>query len=146
MNTVTNHGNPTEIDPPDMGPTGLPTFAQLTDLTALRTNYNFSAISYYNNPAVNVKLANNLKTPTVDELQASFAYSFNTPSVGAGSVKATAVSKKWKNLFDYRAGNDGLVTLADGSEVYMKVWENSNIATRDYKGLELEGQLAKGAW
>ena len=146
MNSVTNQGNPTEIDHPYMGPTGLRTFAQLTDLTALHTNYNYSVISYYNNPAVNVKLANNLKTPTVDELQASFQYSFNTPTFGAGSVKVTAVSKKWKNLFDYRAGNDGLVTLADGSEVYMKVWENSDIAKRDYQGLELEGQLAKGAW
>ena len=146
MNAVTGQGNPTEIDHKYIGPSTPQTLAFLTDLSTISTLYNFNAISYYNNPTVNVRLANNLKAPTVDELQLSFQYSFNNPAIGAGSLKLTGVTKKWNNLFDYRAGNDGTVLTPDGTAVYLRTWENSDVATRKYKGLEFEGQLAKGPW
>lgn len=141
-NSVTGVGNPTEIDHPYIGPAGAQTWAVLAN----RANYNFTAISYYNNPVVNVRLSNDLKAPTVTELQASFAYSFNDATFGNGFVRLTGVTKKWDNLIDYRAGNDGTVTTPDGADVYLKVWENSDIAKREYRSLELDGSLNKGAW
>jgi len=143
-NSVTSQGNPTEIDHPYIGPGGPQSFAYLSDLNNLQTNYDFSAISYYNNPVVNVRLSDNLKNPKVDELQASFQYSFNNPMIGNGSVSLTAVRKKWTDLFDYRAGNDGTVTTPDGAQVYLRTWENSDIAVRKYKSLELSGHVTKG--
>jgi hypothetical protein len=146
MNAVTGQGNPTEVDHPYIGPSTPQTFAFLTNLATINSLYDFNTISYYNNPTVNVRLSSDLKTPTVDEVQLSFQYAFNNPTLGAGSVKVTGVHKKWENLFDYRTGNDGTVPTPDGDQVYLRIWENSKVATRKYKGLELEGQLAKGAW
>lgn len=146
MNAVTGQGNPTEIDHPYIGPSTPQTLAFLTNLATIHTLYDFNTITYYNNPIVNVRLASDLKAPTVDEYQLSFQYAFNNPNIGAGSVKVTGVSKKWNNLFDYRAGNDGTVTTPDGADVYLRTWENSDVATRKYKGLEIEGQLSKNAW
>jgi hypothetical protein len=146
MNAVTGQGNPTEVDHPYIGPSSPQTLSFLTNLANINTLYDFNTITYYNNPVVNVRLADNLKTPRVDEFQLSFQYSFNHPNIGAGFLKLTGVHKKWENLFDYRAGNDGTVTTPDGADVYLRVWENSDVATRKYKSLEFEGQLAKGPW
>lgn len=145
LNSVTGQGNPAEIDHPYVGPYEPQSFAFLSNLSSLRTLYDFNEISYYSNPAVNVRLADGLKAPTTDELQLSFQYSFNSPSWGAGFVKLTAVDKKWNNLLDYRMGNDGTVTLPTGGTAYLRVWENSDIAERKYKGLELESSLTKDA-
>jgi hypothetical protein len=145
-NSVTSQGNPTEIDHPYVGPDGPQSFAFLSDLSTIQQNYDFSTILYYNNPSVNVRLADNLKAPQVDEAQVDFQYSFNNPMIGNGFVSLTAVHKEWKNLFDYRVGNDGTVTTPDGSDVYLKIWENSDVATRKYQSIELQSQIAKGKY
>jgi len=81
----------------------------------------------------------------VEEFQASYAYSFNQPSFGDGFLKATAVSKKWKNLLDYTQGNNGTVATPLAN-IYIRVWGNSPDARREYKDLELEGQLNRNGW
>ncbi|MBK8792070.1 MAG: TonB-dependent receptor [Holophaga sp.] len=152
LNSVTGQGNPTEIDHPWIGldsynnVTNPRTFAEITNLANLATNYDLSFISFYDNPVVNVRLSPDLKAPSVTEIQGSFQYSFNFPAIGNGSVKVTGVYKNWNDLLDYRRGADGSVTLPDGNTAYVKVWENSDVAERKYKGLELEGTLGKGPW
>ena len=145
-NSVTRQGNPTEIDHPYIGPAGYQSLDYLRDLTLLHTNYDFTRFSYYNDPTLNVKLSDNLKNPTVDETQVSAQYFFNTPAIGSGSIKVTGVNKKWKNLFDYTIGNSGHVTAPNGDDLYMRVWENSDVAKREYKGLELEATLQRDNW
>ena len=148
LNSVTGQGNPTEIDHPWIGDaTGeYQYFADITNLANLQTNYDFNSIIYYDNPVVNVRLSPDLKAPSVSEFQGSFQYSFNHPAVGNGSIKVTGVYKKWENLLDYAQGNDGQVTLPDESTAYIKLWKNSDLAIRKYAGLEIEGNLTKGAW
>jgi len=148
-NSVTKQGNPTEIDHPYVGAGGLTTyqtFAYITNLATVRTNYDFTQFAYYNDPTLNVSLSQNLKNPTVDETQVAGQYFFNTPAIGAGSVKVTLVNKKWKNLFDYKIGDSGHVLAPDGSDLYMRVWENSDAARREYKGMELETTLQRDEW
>jgi outer membrane receptor for ferrienterochelin and colicin len=142
-NSVTSQGNPTEIDYAYIGAPGAQTFAYLQN----KANYDLTGtgILYYNNPALNIKLSNNLKAPTTDEIQASYAYSFNFASMGDGYVKLTAVDKKWKNLIDYSNGNNGTVSTPTGP-VYIKVWDNNPDAYRTYKGLELESQYNVNQW
>jgi len=146
LNSVTGQGNPTEIDYNYVGPAGPQTFAYITDLANLAANFDFSTIAYYSNPTINVKLDPDLKAPSVTEVQGSFQYSFNFPAIGNGSVKLTGVYKKWNDLLDYRQGNDGTVSLAGGGSAYYRVWENSDVAERKYKGMELEGLLNNGPW
>ncbi len=145
-NSVTRQGNPTEIDHPWVGGAGMRSLADITNLANVRTNFDFTQIAYYNDPTLNVKLSDNLKAPTVDETQIAAQYFFNHPAIGAGSLKVTAVNKKWKNLFDYTVGNSGHVLAPSGDDLYMRVWENSDIATREYKGLEFEATLQKDEW
>jgi len=146
-NAVTRQGNPTEIDHPTLlSKTTYYTFAELTDLTKIHQNYDFTKISYYSDPTLNVALASNLKNPTVDETQFSAEYNFNHAQIGQGAIKLTAVTKKWKNLFDYTTGNSGTVTAPSGDVLYMRVWENSDVAKREYKGLELDSSLRHGDW
>ncbi|HJW34263.1 MAG TPA: TonB-dependent receptor [Holophagaceae bacterium] len=143
-NSVTNVGNPTEIDHPAFAAfSGAPqTFAAIQNLS----NYDFTTISYYNNPVVNVRLSDKLKAPTVNEVSANFAYSFDSQIFGNGFVRVTGVSKSWKNLIDYRIGNEGQVDDGTGNMVYLKVWDNSSLTKREYRSLELDAQLTKGAW
>ncbi|HXC16561.1 MAG TPA: TonB-dependent receptor [Holophagaceae bacterium] len=142
VNQVTNQGNPTEIDYDYIGPAGNQPYSVIYDLN----NYDFTSPSYYNNPALNVRLSDHLKAPSVDEYQLQAAYSFNNPTVGQGFVSLTGVQKKWHNLIDYRVGNDGTVLTPLGAPVYVKIWENSDIAVRKYRGLELAAQLTHGDW
>jgi len=143
-NSVTSQGNPTEIDYAYSGPAGAQSFATLQNLA----NYNLTStgILYYNDPKLNVKLSNNLKAPTTDEIQASYAYSFNFASLGDGYVKVTAVKKDWKNLIDYSNGNNGTVADPAGDTLYVKVWNNNPDAQRAYRGLELESQYNVNQW
>ncbi|MBK9797196.1 MAG: TonB-dependent receptor [Holophagaceae bacterium] len=143
-NSVTSQGNPTEIDYLYIGPGGPQSFAALQNLA----NYDISpaGIAYYNDPALNVKLSDKLKAPTVDEFQANYAYSFNHAAIGEGFLKVTAVSKKWKNLIDYSVGNNGTVLDPTGTPLYLKVWDNNTDAKREYKSLELEGSLNRNGW
>jgi outer membrane receptor protein involved in Fe transport len=150
-NAVTHQGNATEIDHPYKLQPGevagtYHSFAYISDLAAVRSHYDFTKFSYYNDPTLNVALSNSLKAPQVDETQLSAQYFFTSPILGNGSVKLTGVNKKWKNLLDYTVGNSGHIAAPNGDDLYMRVWENSNIATREYKGLELEAQLQKDEW
>ncbi|MCE1205418.1 MAG: TonB-dependent receptor [Holophagaceae bacterium] len=150
-NSVTGQGNPIEVDLTaysyaargyEWDPADRLTFAALQN-PAL---YDPTDIGYYNNPTVNVKLNDKMKAPTVDELQASYAYSFNFGAYGDGYVKVTGVSKKWKNLMDVSTGNNGTVTNAVGQVLYIKLWDNNPDAKREYKGLELESQYNHNQW
>lgn len=146
-NAVTRQGNPTEIDHPTLlDGNAFYTFAEISDLTKVRQNYDFNAISLYSDPTLNVALSDKLKNPTVDETQVSAEYNFNHAQIGQGAIKLTAVNKKWKNLFDYTIGNSGTITAPSGDVLYMRVWENSDIAKREYKGLELDSNLRHGDW
>jgi hypothetical protein len=144
VNQVTNQGNPTEIDYNYIGPAGAQAYSVLYDLN----NYDFSTagINGYNNPALNVKLSSDLKAPHTDEAQISAAYSFSSDLIGSGFVSLTAVQRDWKDLIDFRVGNDGTVLDPTGFPIYMKVWYNSPDAKRKYKGLEFAAQLTHGAW
>ena len=141
---VTSQGNPTEIDHAYIGAGGPQSLTYLQD----PSHYNFGAsgITYYNDPTLNVKLGTGMKAPTVDELQASYAYSFNFAARGDGYVKVTGVSKKWKNLIDYSVGNNGTVTSPVGAVVYVRTWDNHADTVRTYKGLELEAQYNVNQW
>jgi len=141
-NSVTNQGNPTEIDHPYIGPAGNQPFSVIYDLA----NYDLTTISYYNNPALNVKLNKSMKAPSVDEIQGSAAYSFSTELFGQGFASLTAVQKKWNNLIDYSVGENGTVDDPTGATHEITKWDNSSIAERKYQGLELQVQLTKGAW
>jgi outer membrane receptor protein involved in Fe transport len=144
VNQVTNQGNPTEIDYAYVGPAGPQPYSALEDLS----NYDLTpgGVLYYNNPALNVKLNKDLKAPHTDEFQLSAAYSFNVDGLGQGFVSLTGVQRNWKDLIDYRVGNDGQVLDPTGNPIYVKTWYNSPIAERKYKGLEFAAQLLHGAW
>ena len=145
-NSVTSQGNPTEIDYNYNGPAGAQSFAALQNLA----NYDMTpaGIAYYNDPKLNVKLSNKLKAPTTDEIQVSYAYSFNFASMGDGYVKVTGVDKKWKNLIDYSVGMNGTVAnpAPGGAPLYLRVWNNNPDAVRTYKGLEVESQYNVNQW
>lgn len=144
-NAVTGQGNPTEIDYHWLG-TRVPgtSYADITN----PSNYDYTWITYYNNPTFNVKLADNLKAPHVDEYQGSVAYTYNSPAFGSGFVRATAVYKKWGDIIDYSVGTNGLSEIDPtvNERFYMKVWRNNPDAIRVYKGLEFDFQWNKGAF
>ena len=117
------------------------------------SNYDYSAagVSYANIPGVNIRMNPDMAAPSVDEDQASLAYSFKETMIGTGYVRGTLVHKTWKNLVDYRIGNDGQAdyVIPQSGELlhpYIYYWDNNPEATRDYKGLEVEFATAKGRW
>jgi outer membrane receptor for ferrienterochelin and colicin len=149
LRAVSNSGSPTETDYPYIGGVdgnGNATFAALRDLT----NYDYTSPQSYSNPSFNVRFAPNLHAPHTNEYQLSVSRTFRTSQL-AGYVKLTAVKREYKDLFDYRVGNDGTVTppgalgVATGP-IYVKVWQNDPEAKREYKDLELEGGVQYGAW
>ena len=149
---VSGVGNPKEIDyaalsnPNEIPGTGPRlTFEQLQN-PALYGIGLPGYSSYYNDPTFNVKLATNLKAPTVDEVQVSYAYSFDFANIGNGWVKVTSTYKNWKNLIDFTSGNSGQVTNADGVTAYLNVWENNPDAKRTYRDLVLEGLFNSNGW
>lgn len=150
-NSVTGQGNPKEIDYYAIGfvnagydwiPGNRVSFAALQNLAL----YDPTEVAYYNDPTFNVKLNDKMKAPTVDEIQGSYAYSFNFGAYGDGYLKATGVMKKWKNLMDVSNGNNGTVTNSVGQVLYVKVWDNNPDAKREYKSLELESQYNYNQW
>ncbi len=120
------------------------TYAQIQDVN----NYDFTSagIVDYSDAALNIVIPKNLKPQTVDELQASLAHTFHSGMFGNGYAKLTLVSKKWGNLIDYRAGNDGQVTDAFGNAYYLKTYYNNSAANRKYEAMELELNTTKGEW
>lgn len=143
-NAVTNQGNPSETDYAYIGPGGAQPYSVLYNLS----NYLLTpaGVSYFNDPAVNVKMNRDMKAPTTDEFQVSGAYSFTTDVIGYGFVSLTAVKKNWKNLISYRVGNNGTVLDQYGSSYYVKYWDNEPLAERKYQGLELQAEMNKGAY
>lgn len=150
-NSVTGQGNPKEIDyyaftyaaaGYDWAIADRISFAALQN-PAL---YDTTDIAYYNDPTLNVKLNDKMKAPTVNEIQASYAYSFNFGAYGDGYVKVTGVSKKWDNLMDVSVGNNGTVTDPAGNVLYLKVWDNNPDAERKYQGLEIETLYNLNSW
>lgn len=121
------------------------TFAALQNL-ALYNVGNPANVAYYNDPLLNVKLNPNLKAPTVDEFQGSYAYSYDFGAWGSGYVKVTGTYKNWKNLVDYSNGNNGTVTDPTGAVLYVRVWDNNPNAKRTYRDLVLEGQYKNNGW
>lgn len=124
-------------------------FSQIFDLTGY--DMSGAGVSYANLPGVNIRLNPGMKAPTVDELQASLAYSFKDTPIGSGYVRGTAVYKDWKNLIDYRVGNQGqadYVIPQSGETIrpYIYDWDNNPDATRTYHALELEFSVAKHRW
>ena len=152
-NSVTGQGNPTEIDyyaKSFLAAGGNWLEANRLSFTALQNlalyNMTSTGFAYYNDPKLNVKLNDKMKAPTVDELQGSYAYSFNYANLGDGFIKLTGVYKNWKNLIDVSVGNNGTVTNPAGDTLFRKVWDNNPDAKRTYRGLELEGQLNSNGW
>ena len=145
---VTNAGNPTEINYGYTGPgAGTKNNVQPLNVALDPANYpNTPAnIVYYANPSINVQLASNLHSPHVDEMQLEGDYSFRNTPIGDGFLRVSVVNKKWSDLFDYTQGNNGMVN-ATGGPYFWKVWENSPIATRKYKDMEVEAQTTKAGW
>lgn len=144
VNSVTNQGNPTEIDYAYIGPGGAVPYSVITNLS----NYDFSpaGITYYNNPALNVKLNPSMKAPNTDEYQVSGQYSYTSKTFGEGFISATFVTKKWNDLIDFRIGNEGEIEDLTGAPHYIRVWDNSSLAERKYQGLEVRVTQSKGAW
>lgn len=141
-NAVTGQGNPAETDYAYVGPGGYQPFSVLQN----PANYDRNQITYFQDPLVNVRLRSNLKAPHVDEFQASAAYVFGSQALGDGFVRLTAVKRSYKDLFDYRQGNEGTVLDGAGQTQYLQVWENSKDAKREYKGLEFDSAYNKGPW
>ena len=155
---VSGVGNPKEIDylsntylAADPANGGNWINANRISLTALQNpalygigNPNY--VSYYNDPTFNTKLSTALKAPTVDELQASYAYSFDWATVGNGWVKVTTTYKNWKNLLDYTSGNSGIATSKEGVNAYVREYYNDPDAKRTYRNLVLEGQFNRNSW
>jgi hypothetical protein len=145
---ATYQGNPAEIDFHTKLPFATTTYANIFNLA----NYNYGAASveYFSVPGVNIALNKDMKAPTVDEFQTSFAYSFsNVPYLGNGYAKVTGVYKNWKNLLDYSVGNNGKAapyTLPVSGETYtpyIRVWDNQPLAKRVYRDLEFETSFTK---
>jgi outer membrane receptor for ferrienterochelin and colicin len=137
LQAVTNVGNPSFVDYSYSGPgtTAVP-WSQVDNVANYTTPVNYS------NPSLNVRFADNLHAPHTEEVQLSLSHSFKD-RWGDGFVKLTAVQRDYKDLLDYRVGNDGTVLPPAPYDaligpVYIKIWENNPLAKRQYKGLELE--------
>jgi len=124
------------------GPAGRQPFS------ALANPANYDPIPQsYTDAAINIKVDPNLRAQTVDEVQLSAAHNFKHQTLGEGYLKATFVSKTWRNLIDLRAGNDGTVANPGGGDpLFVTFWHNEPAAKRDYRSLELEGALTKGRY
>jgi hypothetical protein len=152
---VSGVGNPKEIDyyantfwnaGGSWDPANRMTFAQLQNLSNYAIGNNTIPVAGYNDPTFNVRLNSGLKAPTVDEYQASYAYSFDWANIGSGYVKVTGTYKNWKNLVDVTVGTHGTVTDAAGNVAYINVWDNNPDAKRTYRDLVLEGQFKRNGW
>ncbi len=149
LTSATRQGNIAEVDYLALDPTTRVPFSEIFNLA----NYDFSTagVSYANLPGVNIRLNPRLKSPSIHEVQLSLARAFQDTVVGSGYVRATVVHKVWRDLVDYRIGNDGQGTYVipqSGETVhpYVYYWDNNPDATRDYRGLEVDFSTAKGPW
>ncbi len=140
LDHATHQGNPTVISYQYSGLAGAQPFSVLMN----PANYG-PALAGYSDPAVNVRVDPGLRPPAVDEWQLSLTRAFRAAS-GEGFLRATAVKRTWRDLIDYRVGNEGHVLDAAGDNLYVKRWVNEPDARRDYRDLELEGAWNQGPW
>jgi outer membrane receptor protein involved in Fe transport len=148
-NSVSNQGNPIEIDWYAKAPYDSQSlsWAQIQDRSIYDIG-NPKSVAWANNPTLNVKLSPDMKAPHVDETQVSAAYSYDLGGWGNGFVRLTAVRKSWSDIIDYTIGLNGISAADPETTVkyYNKVWNNQPAARRDYKDLEFDGSWNKGAW
>ena len=128
-----------------IGPSGYQPLSVIYD----RDNYDPNDISYYEDPALNVRINKAMKSPHVDEMQLSATYSFATENYGSGYVTLTGVKKKWGDLMDYRTGWHGTVNPMDlgidyDDELYIQYWDNEPDAKREYEALEFSAAWQYG--
>ncbi|HJV89924.1 MAG TPA: TonB-dependent receptor [Holophagaceae bacterium] len=112
---------------------------------------------YHTDAHLNFRIAPNLKPQQVAEWQLNATHNYSLWG-GRGYVKVNAIQKKWSNLIDYTQGNSGTAPdpgLIDPDQpspvqppvdIYLRVYQNSDIPSREYKSLELEGAWAKESW
>ncbi|WLT30047.1 TonB-dependent receptor [Geothrix sp. PMB-07] len=147
VNSVSNAGNPTNIGYLYTGPYDGATPGSTASPSSVTNPANWTQAYNYSSPQT-TRLSPNLKAPHTNEYQLSLTHGFKL--VGHdGYVKGTLVRKEFKDLFDYRAGNDG--TFAPPAElglgsIYVKVWENSSQAKRTYQDMELESGIHTPNW
>ena len=137
VNAVSAAGNPTQVDQRYTGPKGEDGTITYADLT---TPDNYTQQLDYASPLATV-LSGGLRPPHTNEVQVSLAHAFRIDDRDA-YWKLTLVRRDYKDLFDFRAGNDGpFLPPAPFDQVgpqFLKVWENSALARRTYKDAELE--------
>ncbi|GLH72084.1 Oar protein [Geothrix limicola] len=147
VNSVSNAGNPTEIDYAYTGPLNGATPGATAKPSDVTNPANWTQPYNYASPQT-TRLAANLKAPHTNEYQVSLTHGYKVMGHDA-YAKATIVRRDYKDLFDYRSGNDGTFTPPPAlglGDIFVKVWENSNQAKRTYKDLELESGIHMTSW
>ncbi len=86
----------------------------------------------------NVKVDPKLRMTTVDEWQASLAYTFHDTPLGKGYLRVNLVRKDWGNLVARRQGVDGTVTSPVYGTQEVTYFYNEPQAHREYRALELD--------
>jgi outer membrane receptor for ferrienterochelin and colicin len=147
VNSVSNAGNPTNISYAYTGPYDGATPGSTASPSSVTNPANWTVPYNYSSPQTTL-LSPNLKAPHTNEYQLSLTHGFKLMG-HEGYVKGTMVRKEFKDLFDYRSGNDGTFAppAALGlSDIYVKVWENSSLAKRTYQDMELESGIHTTSW
>jgi len=137
VNAVSRAGSPTELDYQYTGPMSASNQILYADLTSTA---NYATPLAYTSP-YSTRLSPGLRAPHTLEYQASLAHSFRLVDRNA-YWKLTLVRRDYRDLFDFRAGNDGTFTppgpFAIQGPEFLTVWENSALARRTYRDAELE--------
>lgn len=142
LNRNTYADNPGEIDYAAVST--LPAVVPLATLFN-PASYDTTAIVFYADPKLNTLIDPNLKPQHTDEIQASATHTFRWGE-RTGFLRATFVSKKWRDIIDTTTGDDGTLVDPSGSLVYNVRTYNNPLARRDYRGLELDGNLGSKIW
>lgn len=142
VNAASAAGNAGEIDYSYTGPYAAGPYATQADAS---NPDNYTKLKGYAVNTLTTRLDPNLKAPHTDEVQLSLDRTYRLGNYD-GYVKATLVRREYKDLLDSRIGNDGTVTPPAPyntvvGAAYIQVWENSDLARRTYKALELESSL-----
>ncbi|HJV22810.1 MAG TPA: TonB-dependent receptor [Holophagaceae bacterium] len=128
----------------DETPVNFATMQQTNPMTGELLNYDPNYV-LLTDAHFNVRVKRNLKPQQVAETQISATRSYES-SLGNGFVRLNAVRKQWSNLIDYTQGNSGTVNDPVLGATYIRVYQNSDVPTREYKSVELEAQWSKGAF
>lgn len=93
----------------------------------------------------NVRIDPDLTPPKVEEKQISVTKNYNS-ALGKGFFRLNAIWKSWSNLIDYTQGDSGTALDPILGPTYIRVYQNSDIPTREYRSYEVEATWAKNAW